>query len=201
VGLWFALDCFDDEAVAAGVLICSDSLWALNTLKESEHSSHSVLAPLWARLRGLPGRVCFQWVPAQCGLLGNGKADDEAKKAAGLGLDNGAQRGRISFEVVKGLIWKQVKEGPPNHHCTSQVYSNGSRHFQGTSRREEVLLAQLRGGCSLLPGETQKRVQGTVFTCPHCGEEEETLEIVLHRCPDLESQKKRNFVQVLPGIH
>jgi hypothetical protein len=37
--LWLALDCLDDEAVAAGVLICSDSHWALNALKESMHSS------------------------------------------------------------------------------------------------------------------------------------------------------------------
>jgi hypothetical protein len=63
-GLWLALDCLDDEAVAAGVLICTDSQWALNALKESGHSAHSVLAPLQARLRDLKGRVCFQWVPA-----------------------------------------------------------------------------------------------------------------------------------------
>jgi hypothetical protein len=36
-GLWLALDCLDDKAVAAGVWICSDSVWALNALKESEH--------------------------------------------------------------------------------------------------------------------------------------------------------------------
>jgi hypothetical protein len=58
-GLLLALDCLNDEAVAAGVLICSDSKWALNALKESGHSSHSVLAPLRARLRGLKGRVFF----------------------------------------------------------------------------------------------------------------------------------------------
>jgi ribonuclease HI len=92
-GLWLALDCLDDEAVAAGILICSDSHWALNALKESGHSSHSALAHL-----------CFQWVPTYCGLLGNEKADAEARKAAGLGPDDGAQRGRISFEVDKGLI-------------------------------------------------------------------------------------------------
>jgi ribonuclease HI len=97
--LWFTLDCLDDEAVSAGDLICSDSQWALNTLMENEHSSHSVLAPLRARLRGLKGRVCFQWVPAHCGLLGNERADEEARKAAGLGPDDGAHRGRISFEV------------------------------------------------------------------------------------------------------
>jgi ribonuclease HI len=32
-GLWLAIDCLDDEAVAAGVLIYSDSHWALNALK------------------------------------------------------------------------------------------------------------------------------------------------------------------------
>jgi ribonuclease HI len=103
-GLWLALDCLDDEAVAAGVLICSDTHWALNALKESGHSAHSILAPLQARLRGLKGCVCLQWVPAHCSLLGNEKADEEARKAANLGSDDGSQRGRISFEVVKGLI-------------------------------------------------------------------------------------------------
>jgi ribonuclease HI len=114
-GLWLALDCLDDEAVTAGVLICSDSQWTLNALKESGHSAHSVLAPLRARLRGLKGCICFQWVPAHCGLLRNKRADEGARKAADLGPADGEQRGRISFEVVKGLIQSQVKHGPPNH--------------------------------------------------------------------------------------
>jgi hypothetical protein len=158
--------------VAAEVLICSDSLWTLDALKESWHSSHSILTPLRACLRALQGRVCFQWVPAHCALLGNKSADEEAKKAAGPGPDDGAQRGRTSFDGVKSLIRKQVKDGPPKHTCTSQVYSDGFRRFQGASRREEVLLAQLRGGCYLLLGETRKRVQGTDSTYPGCGEEE-----------------------------
>jgi ribonuclease HI len=100
-GLRLALDCLDNEAVAAGVLICSDSHWALNALKESGHSSHSVLTPLRACLRGLKGRVCFQSVPAHCGLLGNERADEEARKAASDGSDDGALRGRLSFEMVR----------------------------------------------------------------------------------------------------
>jgi hypothetical protein len=71
---------------------------------DNGHSSHFVLALLRARSRGLKGRVCFQWVSAHCGLLGDKRADEEARKSAGLGPDDGAQRGRISFEVVKGLI-------------------------------------------------------------------------------------------------
>jgi hypothetical protein len=66
-GLWLALDCLDNEAAAAGVLIFSDSQWSPNALKESGHSAHSILAPLRARLRGLKSCVCFQWVSAHCG--------------------------------------------------------------------------------------------------------------------------------------
>jgi hypothetical protein len=170
-GLWLALECLDDEAVAADVLICSDSRWALNALKESGHSAHSVLAPLRAHLRGLKGHVCFQWVLAHCGLLGNEKADEEARKAADLAPADGAQRGRISFEVVKGLIWSQVKNGPPIHTHTLRVYGDGPfKPLQGASRRDEVLLAQLRDGCFVLLGETRKRVKKADSTCPCCGD-------------------------------
>jgi hypothetical protein len=124
-GLWLALDCLNNETAAAGVLICSDSQWALNTLKESGHSAHSILSPLQARLRGLGGRVCFQWVHAHCGLLGNERADEEARKAADLGPADGAQRGKIFFEVVKRLIRSQVKDGRPNHARTFWVYGDG----------------------------------------------------------------------------
>jgi hypothetical protein len=133
-GIWLALDCLEDEAVAAGVLICSDSQWALNALKESGHSAQSVLAPLRARLRGLKGCVCFQWVPPHCGLLGNERADEEARKAAEFGPAVGAYRGRISFEVVGGL--------------------------QGASRREEVLLAQLRVVAPYYLGKPRKGSKG-----------------------------------------
>jgi hypothetical protein len=98
--------------------------------------------------------------------------------------------------VVKGLIRSQVKDGPPNHAHTLRVYGDGPfRPLQGASRREEVLLARLRGGHSLLLGETRKRIQGADSTCPRCGDEED-LEHVLRACHKLESPKRRNFVQV-----
>jgi hypothetical protein len=77
---------------------------------------------------------------------------------------------------------------------SAQMYGNGPfRCLQGASRREEVLLAQLRGGCSLLLRETQKKVQKTDSACPHCGEKEEDLEHVLRMCPELESPRRKNF--------
>jgi hypothetical protein len=80
--------------------------------------------------------------------------------------------------------------------ANSQVYSDGPfKHLQGASRREEVLLAQLRGGRSLLLGENRKRVQGMDSMCPRCGKEEEDLEHILRACPKLESPRRRNFVQ------
>jgi hypothetical protein len=116
-----------------------------------------------ARLWGFQGHICFQWALAYCGLPGNKREDVEAKKAAGLGPDDRAQRGRVSFEMIKGLIRKQVKGGFPNHQCTSQVYCDFFRRLQGVSRREDVMLAQLTCGHSVLLGETQKRVSGALW--------------------------------------
>jgi hypothetical protein len=99
------------------------------------------------------------------------------------------------------LIQSQVKDGPPNHAHTLRVYGDGPfRPLQGASRREEVLLAQLRGCRSLLLGETRKRVQGADSSCPRCREEEEDLEHVLRACPKLESPRRKNFVQVPPPL-
>jgi hypothetical protein len=110
-------------------------------------------------------------------------------------------KGRISFEVVKGLIWSQVKNGSPIHAHTLRVYGDGPfKPLKVASRRKEVLLSQLRGGCSLLLGETRKKVQGADSTCPHCEEEEEDLEHILRACPELESPRIRNFVQVPPPL-
>jgi hypothetical protein len=53
--------------------------------------------------------------------------------------------------------------------------------------------------CPMLPlllGETRKRVQGTDSTCPCCGQEDEDLEHALRMCPEFESPRRRNFVQV-----
>jgi hypothetical protein len=94
--------------------------------------------------------------------------------------------------VVKGVIRIQVKDGLPNHAHTLQVYVDGPfRHLQGASRREEVLLAQFRGGRSLLLGDSM---------CPCCGKEEEDLEHILRECPESESPRRRNFVQVPPPL-
>jgi hypothetical protein len=104
---------------------------------------------------------------------------EETKKAAGLGPDDGAQSGRIYFEVVKGLIWRQVKDGSPNHMRTAKVYNDGFRCLQGLSRRKEVLFVQLRGGFFLVTGVNPEKVSRADSTCPCCADEEETLEYVV----------------------
>jgi hypothetical protein len=84
------------------------------------------------------------------------RGDEEARKAAGIGPDEGAQRGRISFEVVKGLVRSQVEDDclpmPAHRRCMVMILLGACRAL------EKVLLAQLKGGRSLLLGETRKRV-------------------------------------------
>jgi hypothetical protein len=95
-------------------------------------------------------------VSAHCGFLGNERADEEAKKAAGLGPDDGAPKGGYPLRWLRVLF--EVKDEPPSHASTLQVYGDGPfRRVQGASRREEVLLAQLRGGRSLLLEENSEK--------------------------------------------
>jgi hypothetical protein len=120
-----------------------------------------------------------------------------------LGARLGGLKGRVCFQwaiaVFSGTRGWIVEDGLPNHARTLQVYSDGPfRHLQGASRREEVLLAQLRGSHSLLLWETQKRIQGVDSMCPHCGEEEE--DHILKACPELESPRRKNFVQIPPPL-
>jgi hypothetical protein len=76
----------------------------LNALKESGHSSHSYPSHVASSSKAHQGQCMLPIGPCSLQPSREQGADEEVRKAAGLGLDDGAQRGRISFEVVKSRI-------------------------------------------------------------------------------------------------
>ena len=83
-------------------LICSDSQSALAALKGDELKDHPILWRMRERLRSVPGKVTFQWVPGHCGLPGNERADQVAKGVAERGrIGETPQVAPVTFKAAK----------------------------------------------------------------------------------------------------
>ena len=162
--------------------------------------AHPILALVRDQLSRVTCEVMFQWVPGHCGLPGNEKADQEAKEAAAQGIGpGGIQNAPVSFQAAKSSIRRVVRDPSPGGR-TSQVYRGPRRHPQGLSRKEEVVLAQLRSGHSLHLATYKNRVSGDDSTCPRCGEGDETLEHLFQSCIALEACRVTCFGSPSPPL-
>ena len=175
-------------------LICSDSQSALAALKGGELNDHPILWRLREKLRSLSCKVFFQWVPGHCGLPGNERADQVAREVAGQGRSGVVpQDAPVTFRAAKLSIKRGVVDGPTQHERLRQVYQGPVKHPQGLSRKEEVLLARLRSGHSLLLASYRDRVHGSGDTCHRCQLEPETLQHFMRECEATEATRARVF--------
>ena len=183
-------------------LICSDSRAALTTLQSGAVGSSSDVARLRMRLQDVPGVVCFQWVPGHCGLEGNELADQAANEARRLP----GPRAPISYSSAKAYIRRAVRDAPPSHQRTLEIYGDRRPPFPSATlgsnpRRLSTLLAQLRGGHSCVLAAYRHRVDAAPSpTCPKCGEAPEDLEHWLQSCPATLGIRARIFGRVDPPL-
>ena len=83
-------------------LVCSDSQSALAALKGGELKDHPILWRVREKLRSVPGKVAFQWVPGHCGLPGNETAEQVAKEVAEQGRSGETpQVAPVTFKAAK----------------------------------------------------------------------------------------------------
>jgi ribonuclease HI len=176
-------------------LICSDCRSALSALSAGVSESDPLLGQLRRSLRRVAGEVVFQWVPGHCGLFGNELADLAARTATHrTALGNDAP---VTFAAAKCMIDRNVRDEPFESERLRQVYGSPPR-VRGISRREDVMLAQLRCGHSRILAHYRNRVgPGLEAACPRCspggGEEEETLEHFVQRCLSTEGLRYSVF--------
>ena len=175
------------EAPSLGpIAICTDSQSLLMAIQTKAPET----LPIRYALRDLRCKAHLLWVPGHAGLAGNELADGVAKEAA---ADTTAHPREISFPSIRAFIKRTIKDPPPTHPRIAMTYGppipDHRRHK--FTRKEEVLLAQLRSGhCSLFK-QYQKRIHPEQDpTCPLCEEGEHDLEHWLLRCPGNEAVRR-----------
>lgn len=161
-------------------VICSDSKSVLQAISNVANPSHHVIADIQKGIDDAMD-VSFLWIPGHCNILGNEKADEQAKKSLELreiaplkwSIDD-------SIAFLQDHIRKHTQNDWTTNHSAHLFYIKPNIGYwpssNQNSRRREVLLTRLRNGHTKLnhPGRTD--------TCGTCDVPENPCHFLIN-CP------------------
>ena len=181
-------------------IICTDSQSTLTTLQSHRLSDGSDLAETRRILNSLNTRVSLLWVPGHIELIGNEWANGEAGAAAASDEVPAATDGGITFHTAKAFTKRERMDPAISHERTKAVF-NGKRAPVSLSRKDSVLLAQLRSGhCHKLAAYRNIVDAYSSATCPHCQGAPEKLDHWLQECPATARRRIREFGGAAPPL-
>jgi ribonuclease HI len=179
-------------------LICTDSKSAVQKLsngpwKQLESTPNEVWKKIIAVTRRRRCKIIMQWVPGHCDLVFNEVADTLAKEASKLPQEDQP----IDFSAAKMCIrhafkqkWENIQQ--PTYSMAKYVPSLKER---GLTRREKVILSQLRtGGKSYLLNSyryfiSRDEESPHTPTCRYCQSADETVEHIFNECSNLNAAR------------
>ncbi len=153
-------------------------------------------------LNKLAGKTTLLWTPSHHAIPGNEEADVCVKQAAAI--TDGAHR-PVSFAAASALIRQTLTDPPPCHCRTKEVYTqtfSWPADCQAVSTRQDaVLLAPLRAGHIPFLKAYANQLDTTVDPkCTCRGEEPQTVEHWLQRCPNAVALRQQLFGEPSPPL-
>ena len=200
VALLLAIEWVNNDTERHGpIIICTDSQSTLAALQSPGKSDGPELMKVRRALSMLNRRVFIQWVPGHIGLIGNEWVDSAAGDAAAMTTEAETE-GEISYQSAKAFIGREINDPPISHARTKMVF-DGKRKATALSRKDAVMLAQLRSGhCHKLAAYRNIVDAESSPYCPHCKDAPETLEHWLQECPATAQKRIRGFGGAAPPL-
>ena len=188
VAMSHALDWIADNPADSVIITDSQSMvMAIKTNDWKDDDFH--LSEIKAKLRKIDCNLSLLWVPSHCNIPGNEKAD----QLANLGTKMSQLRVPVSEKIMKARIrrtkWKI------SHERVSRIYKNRRKPKieleRKWPRRVRTLYSRLRTGHSKELAQYRYLIEKEEAPECACGEEEETTEHVLCRCPLLQPTREK----------
>ncbi|KAK7092453.1 hypothetical protein V1264_008193 [Littorina saxatilis] len=162
------------------VVFLSDALSVLQAL-ENDKLPQQLLAKALHIVRQTR-RVVLQWIPAHCGIPGNERADELAKE----GAVEDQPENSVSFSEQKTII-KALMRPRTNRD-----------DYHTLSREQQVNLIRLRTGHNRLNAHMNRKFKLAPSPTCACGQEDQTAEHILQRCPLLDEERKEVWPSPTP---
>ncbi|KAK7088755.1 hypothetical protein V1264_022638 [Littorina saxatilis] len=160
------------------VVFLSDALSVLQALENDKLPQLAKALQMVRQTR----RVVLQWIPAHCGIPGNERADELAKE----GAVEDQPENSVSFSEQKTII-KALMRPRTNRD-----------DYHTLSREQQVKLIRLRTGHNRLNAHMNRKFKLAPSPTCACGQEDQTAEHILQRCPLLDEERKEVWPSPTP---
>ena len=170
-------------------LICTDSDSLVSALEENNWKDRDPwLKQIKKIIFDYPQEITLLWIPSHCGIEGNDKADELAKK----GTEKNQEDIPVTHAIMKAKI--KAQSWPLTHTRAEQTYQDlrkpNYKIEKEWPKRVRSLFSRLRTGHAVELKAYRHRIEKEEDgICELCEEEDETIEHVLCRC-SAESRKR-----------
>ena len=173
-------------------LICTDSLSLHDALESNDwRDKDPWLKLIKVNIYSNPSQITLLWIPSHCGIEGNEAEDRLANEGAEMCQDDVPVTHQILKAKIKSRSWEV------NHDRARATYGERRKPKVKVEKKwprsVRSLYARLRTGHAMELAAYRHRIDEDANPmCEICGEEEETIEHVLCRCPADEQFRRQN---------